>query len=98
MGGLGNQLFEASHSLCQGWKHNREVIFSPHSQTPGQGRNASNYVNNVFRNLKFSDKLQGFTDVREGPFEYSDVQPLDTNTSFYGYYQSTKNWFGYDEH
>ena len=23
MGGLGNQLFQASHALAQGWKHNR---------------------------------------------------------------------------
>ena len=52
MGGLGNQLFEAAHALAQGWKHNRPVVFHPSSWTPGQGRGAENYVNNVFRNLK----------------------------------------------
>lgn len=97
MGGLGNQLFEAAHALCQGWKHNREVIFHPSSWTPGQGRGAENYINNVFRNLKFSDKLEGFTHVYEGPFEYSEVNPLESNTSFHGYFQSSKNWFGYDD-
>ena len=97
MGGLGNQLFEAAHALAQGWKHNREVVFFPDSWTPGQGRNAKNYVENVFRNLNFSDKIEGFTHVYEGPFEYSEVNPLDSNTSFYGYYQSTKNWFGFDD-
>jgi hypothetical protein len=97
MGGLGNQLFEAAHALAQGWKHNREVKFFPDSWTPGQGRNAKNYIDNVFRNLEFSDKIEGFTHVYEGPFEYSEVNPLETNTSFYGYYQSSKNWFGYDE-
>ena len=96
MGGLGNQLFEAAHALAQGWKHNREVVFFPDSWTPGQGRNARNYVDNVFRNLNFSDKIEGFTHVYEGPFEYSEVNPLEGNTSFYGYYQSTKNWFGFD--
>lgn len=97
MGGLGNQLFEAAHALSQGWKHNREVVFSPRSWTPGQGRGAENYVNNVFRNLKFVDNLEGFTRVSEGPFEYSEVNPLDENTVFDGYFQSTKNWFGHEE-
>ena len=97
MGGLGNQLFEAAHALSQGWKHSRPVVFFPSSWTPGQGRNAENYVNNVFRNLDFETRVEGFTHVYEGPFEYSEVNPLEGNTSFYGYYQSTKNWFGYDD-
>jgi hypothetical protein len=97
MGGLGNQLFEAAHALAQGWKHNREVKFFPDSWTPGQGRNARNYVDNVFRNLDFYDNLEGFTHVYEGPFEYSEVNPLDGNTSFHGYFQSSKNWFGFDD-
>ena len=97
MGGLGNQLFEAAHALSQGWKHNREVMFIPRSWTPGQGRGAENYVDNVFRNLKFVDNLDGFTRVSEGPFEYSEVNPLEENTVFDGYFQSTKNWFGYED-
>ena len=97
MGGLGNQLFEAAHALSQGWKHNREVVFLPHSWTPGQGRGAENYVNNVFRNLKFVDQIENTSTVYEGPFEYTEVNPLENNTTFYGYFQSTKNWFGYDD-
>lgn len=97
MGGLGNQLFQASHALAQGWKHNREVEFLPYSNTPGQGRPVHNYINNVFRNLKFVDKMEHCTTVHEGPFEYSEINPLQGNTSFYGYFQSTKNWFGFDD-
>lgn len=97
MGGLGNQLFQVAHALAQGWKHNRPVVFHPSSWTPGQGRGAENYVDNVFRNLDFKTKVEGFTHVNEGPFEYSEVNPLDGNTSFHGYYQSSKNWFGYDD-
>jgi len=97
MGGLGNQLFQASHALAQGWKHNREVEFLPYSNTPGQGRPVHNYTNNVFRNLKFVDKMEHYTTVHEGPFEYSEINPLQGNTSFYGYFQSTKNWFGLDD-
>lgn len=97
MGGLGNQLFEAAHALAQGWKHNREVVFIPKSWTPGQGRGAENYIDNVFRNLKFVNDLEGFTRVTEGPFEYSEVNPVEGNTVFDGYFQSTKNWFGFDD-
>lgn len=97
MGGLGNQLFEAAHALAQGWKHNRPVVFHPSSWTPGQGKSAENYVDNVYRNLDFSTRVEGFTHVYEGPFEYSEVNPLEGNTSFHGYYQSSKNWFGYDD-
>ena len=97
MGGLGNQLFQISHALAQGWKHDRPVVFFPDSWTPGQGRNAKVYVDNVFRNIKFETGIEGFTHVYEGPFEYSEINPLSGNTSFYGYYQSSKNWFGYDD-
>ena len=97
MGGLGNQLFEAAHAIAQGLKHSREVVFVPKSWTPGQGRGTENYLDNVFRNLKFIDNLEGFTRVTEGPFEYSEVNPVDENTVFDGYFQSTKNWFGFDD-
>lgn len=97
MGGLGNQIFQAAHALAQGMKHNREVVLIPQSWTPMQGRQSSNYVNNVFRNLKFVDSINGFEKVVEGPWEYSEVTPKDHNTVFDGYFQSSKNFLGFDE-
>lgn len=97
MGGLGNQMFQAAHALAQGWKHNREVVFLPKSWTPMQGRDTSNYMTTVFRELKFVESIDGFTKVHEGPWEYSDVTPLDSDTVFEGYFQSGKNLLGFDE-
>ena len=97
MGGLGNQLFEASHAIAQGIQHNRPVVFYPKSETPGQGRNTENYVHNIFRNLKFVENSEKNTVVPEPSFEYVGVSPVEENTIFYGYFQSTKNWFGHDE-
>ena len=97
MGGLGNQMFQAAHALCQAWKHHREAVFLPKSWTPMQGRDASNYRDNVFRKLKFIDSLDGFTKVHEGPWEYSDVNPVEGNTVFEGYFQSGKNFLGFDK-
>ena len=97
MGGLGNQIFQAAHALSEGIKYNREVVFVPQSWTPMQGRQASNYVNNIFRNLKFVESIEGFEKVMEGPWEFSEVFPKDHNTVFDGYFQSSKNFFGFDE-
>lgn len=97
MGGLGNQLFQSAHALSQGWKHNRPVVFTPNSFTPGQGRGTENYLKNIFRNLNFTNQVNEFVTVSEPSFEYSGVSPKDENTSFYGYFQSTKNWFGFND-
>lgn len=97
MGGLGNQLFESAHALSQGWKHNRPTLFLPSSHTPGQGRGTENYIKNILRKLKFVDSIDNTTTVSEPHFEYVGVHPNKGNTIFHGYYQSTKNWFGYDD-
>lgn len=97
MGGLGNQMFQAAHALAQGWKNNRETVFIPKSWTPMQGRETFHYKDNVFRDLTFVDSIEGFTKVHEGPWEYSEVNPVETDTVFEGYFQSGKNFLGYDE-
>lgn len=96
MGGLGNQMFQAAHALAQGWKHDRETVFLPKSWTPMQGRETSHYKNSVFRNLNFVDNIDGFTKVHEGPWEFTEVNPVEGDTVFEGYFQSGKNFLGYD--
>lgn len=97
MGGLGNQLFQAAHALSQGWKHNRSVVFTPYSNTQGQGRSIENYINNVFRNIEFVDNLTEFVTLREPTFEFTEIDLNDENTCFYGYFQSSKHWYGFDK-
>lgn len=97
MGGLGNQLFQAAHAIAQGISHNREVVFVPKSWTPMQGRQTENYLNNIFRNLKFVESIDEFEKVSEGPWEYVDVFVKDTDTVFDGYFQSSKNFLGHDD-
>lgn len=97
MGGLGNQLFEAAHALSQGWKYNRPTVFFPRSYTPGQGRGTENYLDNIFRKLQFVENIDNLITIHEPSFEYIGVSPADGNTAFHGYFQSTKNWYGYQE-
>ncbi len=96
MGGLGNQIFQAAHAIAQGMIHNREVVFIPKSWTPMQGRQTENYLNNIFRKLKFVDNIDGFEKVSEGLWEYSEVHVKENNTVFDGYFQSSKNFLGQD--
>lgn len=97
MGGLGNQIFQAAHAIAQGITHNREVVFVPRSWTPMQGRQTENYLNNIFRNLKFVDNIDGFEKVMEGPWEFSEVFVKNHDTVFDGYFQSSKNFLGHDD-
>ena len=97
MGGLGNQMFQAAHALAHAMKLNREAVFVPRSWTPMQGRQTDNYLNNIFRNMKFVESIDGFEKVSEGPWEYIDVYAKDHDTVFDGYFQSSKNFFGYND-
>jgi len=97
MGGLGNQMFQAAHAMCQGLLHNRPVYLLPYSWTPMQGRGTENYKENIFRKFKFGSNHDGFQEIGEGPWEYSIVVPFSENTVFSGYFQSSKNFFGFDE-
>ena len=97
MGGLGNQLFQASHALAQGWRHNRETIFTLKQYIPMQGRCTMYYRDNIFNNLKFIDELNNATIINEISWDYNEINPADNSTIFQGYFQSSKNFLGYDE-
>jgi hypothetical protein len=97
MGGLGNQMFQAAHVFCQGLKHNRPVFLRPHSWTPMQGKQTNEYVDNIFKNFTFTENLEDFKTIGEGPWEYSEVKPFEESTIFEGYFQSHKNFLSYEE-
>jgi hypothetical protein len=97
MGGLGNQLFQISHAMCQGWKNNIPSIFKPISYTPMQGLQPDVYFNNIFRKIKFNDTLP-VTNRVTGTFNYNEVKcDWSISNEFYGFYQSSKYFLGYDE-
>ena len=99
MGGLGNQMFQIAHAVCQGLKNNKESVFEPVSYTPMvQSKQTINYVNNIFRNIKFVDKITNKKRVSEDTWNNPNLNfNWDSNIEFYGYYQSSLNFLGYDE-
>ena len=100
MGGLGNQMFQIAHAVCQGLKNNKESVFEPVSYTPmSQSKQTIYYVDNIFKNIKFVDKIINKKRVSEETWNRPNLNfSWDSNIEFYGYFQSSKNFLGYDEH
>lgn len=97
MGGLGNQMFQMAHAICQGWKHNIPTKFRPSSYTPMQANQPTKYLNNIFRNIEFTNDIADTIRIECG-WGYTPINPSwETSVEFFGYFQSHKNFLGYDE-
>lgn len=98
MGGLGNQMFQIANVLSQAWENKCEYSFNPKSYTPLQGNDTSKYVNNIFKKLNFTYNSLLTNRHNEVTWSYYDKPNLHkTNTEFYGYYQSSKNFINYKD-
>lgn len=98
MGGLGNQMFQVAHAMCQGWKHDVPVSFPASSSTPNQGNQPTNYLNNIFRKIDFSGKKGDTVIVGERSWNESNVEfNIEDSIEFYGYFQSSRNFFEYSK-
>lgn len=96
MGGLGNQMFQAAHVYSQSLKHNRPAVFFNESQTNLQGNNVNTYVQNIFSKLNFVNKINDLEFVYCNEWYYNEINPSENNTIFHGYFQSSKNFLGFN--
>ena len=97
MGGLGNQMFQLSHSLCKGWYHDIETAFIPESYTPKQGRQTSCYLDNIFKNINFIPKLGNYVIINEESINEYNIESIDSNIMYQGYFQSDKYFLGFND-
>ncbi len=93
MGGLGNQMFQISKALSEGFENNIDVKFKKEAFIPMEGNQPSKYENNIFRNIKFEDYSDVPLQIDEVSWEYRDngvfyYKPV----KYYGYFQSSKNF------
>jgi hypothetical protein len=96
MGGLGNQMFQIANALSQGWRNNIPVFFKCDAYTPMQAFKPSKYVDNIFRNVNFFDFKLNPKRINS-PWEYVDFNlTWDQPIEFYGFFQSSKNFLGYE--
>jgi hypothetical protein len=80
--------------------NDKEIVFEPVSYTPmSQSKQIINYVDNIFKNVKFTDRIVNKRRVSEETWNNPNLNfSWNSNIEFYGYYQSSKNFFGYDEY
>jgi len=97
MGGLGNQMFQIAHAMCQGWKNDIPTIFKCESFTPMQANQPTKYVDNIYRNITFLN-FKSQTRRINTPWEYVNLNiNWESPIEFYGYFQSRENFLGYEE-
>jgi len=95
MGGLGNQLFQIAHGYAQSLKNNTDFVL-PNGSASGSG--VDRYRENVLRDFTFVDHISEVTQVGEPSWEFNPVSfDVNRNTAFSGYFQSSKNFYGYDK-
>jgi hypothetical protein len=90
-------MFQIAHAMCQGWKNDIPTIFKCESFTPMQANQPTKYVDNIFRNITFLN-FTSQTKRINTPWEYVDLNfDLESPIEFYGYFQSGKNFCGFEE-
>ena len=93
MGGLGNQMFQISKALSEGFENNIDVKFKKESFIPMEGNQPSKYENNIFRNIKFEDYDDNILQINEPSWQYNDIGVFYYKpVKYYGYFQSSKNF------
>lgn len=98
MGGIGNQLFQIANSFSKSIKHNVNFALRKHSQTELQGNNASYYINNIYKKFNFLDVINTDIRITENDWSFKEVEiPNNKSIEFFGYYQSSKNFKGYEK-
>jgi hypothetical protein len=96
MGGLGNQMFQIAHTFAQGLRNEVEVKFRPFAYTPMQANQPTKYINNIFKKLNFEKITENCKQIR-ATWHYEEIiPPPNTNVEFFGYYQSSKNFYGFE--
>lgn len=91
-------MFQIAHAMAQGWRHRAPTFFLKESKTPMQASPPTKYLGNIYRSIRFVDKLGKTKCVREKSWNSADISlPWFKSVSFQGYYQSSNNFLGYDD-
>ena len=77
-GGLGNMLFQIAAAYGSSKKHNKELVCEINEISSNHG-DYTNYLNNIFRNVKFVKDTKFNNWYGEINFSYSEIQNLDGN-------------------
>jgi hypothetical protein len=89
MGGLGNMMFQIAAAYIISLRDNKKIICDERDiQLPH--RPHTTYLNNILRNVKFSNDLSDLNHIGEGGFHYTPIPKIDGNVKLIGHFQSEK--------
>ena len=89
-GGLGNQMFQIAATTVLAYRNNDIAVFdSKNHNLPLQGRKTVNYMDNIFRNINFSEDIKVAKVYKEEGFTFNEI-PYEEQLALYGYFQSEK--------
>jgi hypothetical protein len=89
MGGLGNYMFQISTAYSISKRDNKELICD-YSDHMVPHKPFSEYTNNIFRKISFSNGIGHHTPIGESGFRYKEIPHVDGNIRLNGYFQSEK--------
>lgn len=96
-GGLGNQMFQIAAVTALAIENNDIAVFDKRNHNlPLQGRKADCYIDNVFRNINFSDSIKTMNFYKEEEFFYKKI-PYRESLTVSGYFQSEKYFYSHEK-
>jgi hypothetical protein len=89
MGGLGNMLFQIATAYSISKRDNMNLIVDS-TNHHGAHYSISKYMNNILRNIKFSEKSLNYTCYGENGHNFNQLPKFDSDIKLIGYFQSEK--------
>lgn len=89
MGGLGNYMFQISAAYSISKRDNKELVCD-YSDNMVPHKPFSEYTDNIFRKINFSNGIGPHTPIGESGFNYRPIPNIEGNVRLNGYYQSEK--------
>lgn len=89
MGGLGNYMFQISAAYSISKRDNKELVCD-YSDNMVPHKPFSEYTDNIFRKINFSNGIGPHTPIGESGFNYHPIPNIEGNVRLNGYYQSEK--------
>jgi hypothetical protein len=95
LGRLGNQMFEVATAYSLALDYNTNIQFSLengiYNSINGESAPPTRYRNNIFRHLKFVDKLENYDTWKEKSYEYEQITyDFSKNLLINGYFQNER--------
>jgi hypothetical protein len=89
IGGLGNMMFQISTAYSFSLKYNKKMICDIRNMSVPH-KPYSEYINNIFRKIEFSNNIENQIIFNENGFHYSEIPKIEGNVKLVGYFQSEK--------